>query len=59
MPFNNSLTKDFIPTFSVEKGTSLEVKYSFKLVGVVITSDLSWNSHVEYTVTRVTKFCGN
>ena len=55
LPFNNSLTKDFIPKFSVEKGTFLEVLYSLKLIGLVITTDLRWNSHVDYTVKRVNK----
>ena len=55
IPFNNSLTKDFIPKYSVDGQSYLEVIYSLKLVGLVITSDLSWNSHIEYTVGRVNK----
>ena len=47
-----SLTKDFIPKFSVEKGNFLKVIYSVKLV---ITTDLCWNSHVDYTVKEVKK----
>ena len=55
LPFNMSRTKDFMPELSVEKDTNLEVIYSLKLVGLVITSDLSWQAHVSYTVTRVNK----
>ena len=29
--------------------------YSLKLVGLVITSDMSWQAHVSYTITRVNK----
>ena len=29
--------------------------YEIKLVSLVLTSDLSWNSHISYTVTRVNK----
>ena len=55
IPFNNSLTKDFIPKYSIEQGSNLEVIYSLKLVGLVINSELSWNQHIEYTVGRVNK----
>ena len=55
MPFVNSLTKDFEPQLTIEKDRCLEVIYKLKLVGLVITSDLSWNSHVEYTIGRVNK----
>ena len=55
IPFNNSLTKDFIPKYSVDGQTNLEVIYSLKLVGLVITSELTWKSHIEYTVGRVNK----
>ena len=55
LPFNMSRTKDFMPELSVEKDTYLEVIYSLKLVGLVITSDLCWQAHVNYTITRVNK----
>ena len=55
MPFNNSKTRDFIPKLSVEEGTNLEVIYKLKLVGLVLTSDLSWKEHVIYTIGRVNK----
>ena len=50
-----SRTKNFMPELSVEKDTYLEVIYSLKLVGLVIMSDLCWQAHVYYTITRVNK----
>ena len=55
IPFINSRTKDFIPQLSIEEGKHIEVIYQLKLVGVVITSDLTWNAHINYTVSRVNK----
>ena len=55
MPFNNSKTRDFIPKLSIEEGSNLEVIYNLKLVGLVLTSDLSWKEHVIYTIGRVNK----
>ena len=51
--FINSKTRDFFPQLSIEPGNQLEVIYQLKLVGVVITSDMTWQAHVDYTVTRV------
>jgi hypothetical protein len=53
LPFNNSLSKDFMPELSLDGSELLEVIYQLKLVGLVITSDLSWDAHVNYTVGRV------
>jgi hypothetical protein len=53
IPFNNSRTKDFMPELYVQEGTPLEVIYSIKLVGLVITSDMTWNAHIDYTVGRI------
>ena len=55
IPFINSLTKDFVPQLTIDNSSYLEVIYKLKLVGLVITSDLTWNAHVEYTVGRVNK----
>ena len=55
MPFINSQTKDFMPQLSIESGNYLEVIYQLKLVGVVLTSDMTWNAHVSYTVNRVNR----
>lgn len=53
LPFINSRTKDFEPKLSIEKDTNLEIIYQLKLVGIIVTSDLLWDSHIEYTVKRV------
>ena len=53
LPFINSRTKDFEPKLSIEEGTHLEIIYMLKLVGLVITSSLTWHDHVDYTVKRV------
>ena len=42
-----------MPQLLLEEGTYLEVIYQLKLVGLVLTSDLSWNAHVDYTLKRV------
>ena len=55
IPFINSKTKDFMPKLTTNTGEELEVVYELKLVGLVVTSDLSWGAHVNYTVERVNK----
>jgi hypothetical protein len=55
MPYINSKTKEFVPQLRLEDDSFLKVIYEMKLVGLVITSDLQWNSHVNYTVGRVNK----
>ena len=50
LPFIRSKTKDFTPQLSLKKGSNLEVIYQLKLVGIVITSSLSWQAHIEYTI---------
>jgi hypothetical protein len=53
IPFISSRTKDFMPQLSLNDGEQLEVIYKLKLVGIVISSELSWNDHIDYTVSRV------
>ena len=53
MPFVNGLTKDFMPLLSIDPGNYLNVIYQLKLVGVVLTSDLTWNAHINYTLNSV------
>jgi hypothetical protein len=53
IPFNNSQSKDFMPELSLGGSELLEVIYQLKLVGVIVTSDLSWDAHVEYTISRI------
>ena len=55
IPFNSSKSKDFMPQLQLEDGSFLEVIYQLKLVGLVITSELTWSAHVDYTVKRVNK----
>ena len=55
LPFISSKTKVFVPTLFLEKGNNLEVIYKLKLVGIVVTSDLNWQSHIDYTISRVNK----
>ena len=53
LPFIRSESKDFMPHLRIKQDSTLEVIYSLKLVGLVVTSDLSWHSHIKYTVGRV------
>ena len=55
MPFIKSLTKDFMPQLSIEPGTHLKVIYQIRLVGIALTSDMTWTAHVNYTVNRVNR----
>ena len=55
IPFINSQTKDFMPQLKIQEDDFLEVIYQLKLVGLVVTSDLTWHKHVKYTVGRVNK----
>ena len=55
IPFVNSKTRDFMPQLTLEEGKYLELIYQLKLVGLVITSELTWDEHVQYTVSRVNK----
>ena len=52
-PFVHSKTKDFMIQLSLEEGSYFKVIYQQKLVGTVITSSLSWEAHVDYTISRV------
>ena len=53
IPFNSLKSKDFMPQLELEDGSFLEVVYELKLVGLVITSELTWTAHVDYTLKRV------
>ena len=55
LPFISSKTKDFVPSLYLEKDSNLEVIYQLKLVGIIISSDLSWQGHMDYTISRVNK----
>ena len=51
MVFNPSITKDFLPHFEVE-GTEIELVEQTKLLGVVMTFNLSWTANTDYIVER-------
>ena len=55
IPFIKSKTKDFMPKLTTNTNEELDVVYELKLVGLVVTSDLTWGAHVNYTVARVNK----
>ena len=50
-PFKFSKKFDFVPEMQFE-GKTLEVVYKTQLLGVTITSDCSWNSHINEIVTN-------
>ena len=54
MLFNPGRVRDFMPNFSIE-GKELELVEETILLGVVVRSDLSWTSHVDYIVIRANK----
>ena len=55
MPFNFNKKLDFLPLLSFPGGEPLEVIYTTRLLGVTITSNLSWSPHVDDITTRATK----
>ena len=55
MPFNFSKTKDFIPQLSLNGTDNLDVIYQTKLLGLIITSNLSWGEHVDYITKKAAK----
>ena len=54
MSFNFSRKFDFLPKLSIGN-EQLEVVYSTKLLGVIISSDLKWNLHTEYAIKKAKK----
>ena len=46
--FNNSRKYDFSPNLAFEDDNILEVVEELRLLGVMITSNLSWQTHVDY-----------
>ena len=55
MPFNFSKNFEFLPQLYFPGESPLEVIYQTRLLGVTITSNLSWNVHVNYITKRATK----
>ena len=55
IPFNFSKKYEFLPQLSFPNGIPIEVIYETRLLGVTISSNLSWASHVNDITTRATK----
>ena len=55
LPFNPSKNYDFLPQLGFPNHETLEVIYETRLLGVIITHDLSWSSHVADVCQRATK----
>ena len=52
--FNPCKALDFIPEFTLQ-GQMLEVVEKFKILGLIISSDLSWQANTEYIVQKANK----
>ena len=52
--FGRRFQTNIIPNI-VASGEKIERVNEFKLLGVIIRSDLSWNSHVKYIVSKASK----
>ena len=62
MPFNFTTKYDFIPCLNFPGEEPLKVIYETKLLGVTITSDLTFGSHVQdikgvQKITSLLNFC--
>ena len=55
LPFNFSKKFDFLPQLSFPDCDPLEVIYETRLLGVTLTSNLSWAAHVSDICKRATK----
>ena len=52
MLFNKSSTHDFMPEIDIFFGEMLEVVEEFKVLGLIFSTDLRGNKHVEYICKR-------
>ena len=55
IPFNFSKKFDFLPQLNFPDCEPLEVIYETRLLGVTISSNLSWSAHVDDITKRATK----
>ena len=55
IPFNFSKKFDFLPQLHFPDHQPLEVIYETRLLGVILTSNLSWTAHVNDMTKRATK----
>ena len=54
LPFNTSKKYDFLPQLSFPGADPLEVIYETRLLGITLTSNLSWQAHVDDITRRAT-----
>ena len=54
MLFNRCYSKDFLPSIEFDS-TPIELVEQTKLLGLIISSDLSWNANTDYIVDRCNK----
>ena len=54
IPFNTTKNYDFLPQLSFPNSDPLEVIYETRLLGVIISSNLSWQTHVDDIRRRAT-----
>ena len=54
MLFNNSKVIDFMPRFNLGN-QEINLVDEMKVLGVVLTSDLKWNSHTNHVITTAVK----
>ncbi len=45
----------FLESLWESSGLNIEVVRTFKLLGVIISSDLTWNAHIDYICTKASK----
>ena len=54
LPFNVSKKYDFLPQLYFPQNEPLEVIYETRLLGVILSSNLTWSAHVNDITTRAT-----
>ena len=54
LPFNTSKKYDFLPQLHFPDKDPLEVNYKTKLLGVTLTSNLTWTAHANDITKRAT-----
>ena len=59
IPFNFSKKIDFLPQLHFPNRDPIEVIYETRLLGVTITSNLSWTAHVDNITKRAIQNVGS
>ena len=54
MLFNPGYSKDFLPQFEIE-GKTIDLVEQTKLLGLIVSSDLSWSANTDYMLGRCNK----